>query len=369
MKFIITDFEINEAIKKMGRLLSAKSAIPILSGVLVEAKGDCILFTASDGVESIVHRIVLSKQDGAEVVMEGKAVFSKETFDVSKKLKGSVTFETIDTNVIVSQAKAKLTFSMMQAGDYPTIAVPSEAKPITLSGELFTKIVSKTTFAIAKSDTRPILQAVNMCFSKGTNVFVATDSHRLSRVLTEGHTENEEEFTLSVPGTILDQALKTFDLSQNVIIVPSNQSIALVNGNTILYSRLLEGNYPDISRLIPTDFSKDLIVNLNELINGLELLQALSVNGVVNLTLDELFVKLTAAGTGTKGIKELAYDSFEGDEDFSISFSSQYVLEALRRIDSQSVRLRFNDPMRPFIIVPTDNETDVIQLILPVRQG
>lgn len=368
MKFIITDVEINEAIKKMGRLLTAKSAIPILAGVLVEAKKDCILFTASDGTESIVHRITLSQEDGAEIVEEGKAVFTKETFDVSKKMKGSITFETIDTNVIVSQKKTNLTFSMMNAEEYPDVVVPSTTKPLILSGQMFSNIVSKTTFSTAKSEVRPILQAVNMTFSKESNVFTATDSHRLSQVCTNSTGENEETLALAVPGSILDQALRIFDLSQDVVIVPNEQSIALGNGNTILYSRLLDGNYPDVSRLIPTEFEMDLVVNLEELIGGLELLQALNDNGVVNLSLDGLFVKLLAKGTGAKGIRELVYESYEGSEELNISFSSQYALDALKRIDSSSVRLRFNGSMKPFVIVPTDGKIENVQLILPVRQ-
>lgn len=369
MKFVISNIEVNEAVAKMGRLLSAKSVIPILAGVLVDAKEDCLMFTASDGTESIIHRILIDKVNGNEVFTPGRSVFSKETFDIAKKLKGNITFELNDDTLFVSQDKTKLEFPVMYAEDYPKIEVESSSVPVVLSGPSFADMVSKTTFAASKNESRPILMAVNMSFNKNESVIVSTDSHRLSRVYMENIRNEEEDLALSVPASILDQAAKSFDLSKDVMIFPNSHSIALANGNTILISRLLEGAFPDVSRLIPTDFESNLIVNRKELMDGLELLQALSTNSVVTLKVDGLFVELSATGTGTKGQKELAFESYDGSEDFSISFSAQYMSDALKRIDESSVRLRFNGSMRPFVVVSTNLESTATQLVLPVRQA
>jgi len=369
MKFVITNIEVNEAVAKMGRLLSARSVIPILAGVLVEAKGDCLMFTASDGTESIIHRIMIDKVNGNEVLTPGRSVFSKETFDIAKKLKGNITFEITDTVLLVSQNKTQLQFPTMDAQDYPKIEVESNSSRLVMSGQSFSDMVSRTTFAASKTEIRPILTGVNMSFKKDESVIVSTDSHRLSRVIMEGYHREEEDLTLSVPASILDQAVKSFDLAQDVMIFPNNQSIAIANGNTILISRLLEGAYPDTSRLIPSDFESNLVVNRKELVDGLELLQAISVNSVVNLRVDGLFVELKASGTGTKGTKELAFETYDGEVGFSIGFSAQYALDALKRMNESSVRLRFNGSMKPFVIVSTDDESNALQLVLPVRNS
>ncbi|MEK5071662.1 DNA polymerase III subunit beta [Sporosarcina sp. FSL K6-1508] len=368
---MISNIEVNEAVIKMGRLLSSKSAIPVLAGVLVESKEDCLMFTASDGTESIIHRIMMDKVEGNEVLQQGRSVFSKETFDVAKKLKGNITFELNDTVLTVSQNKTKLEFPTMDAEDYPKIAVESNSSPLILSGPSFADMVSRTTFAASKNDMRPILMAVNMSFKTDETVFVSTDSHRLSRIVLDGCHHEEEDFALSVPASILDQAMKSFDLSLDVMIFPNNQSIALASGNgkTILISRLLEGVFPEVSRLIPTDFETNLVVNRKEFVDGLELLQAISSNSVINLKVDGLFVELKATGTGTKGTKELAFETYDGEENFSIGFSAQYVLDALKRMDESSVRLRFNGSMKPFVIVSASDESNAVQLVLPVRQS
>lgn len=303
-----------------------------------------------------------------DVLEHGKVVLPKEAFNVFKKLKGKITLEINESNLIISKNKTKLEFPVMDANEYPAISAENNSKPLILSGSVFSDIVTKTTFATSKSEVRPILQAVNMTLNTNDNVIVSTDSHRLSRVFINNSHEFED-VSLSIPASILDHAHKSFDLSQDVMIIPGNQSVALANGSTILMSTLLQGAYPDTSRLIPTDFSMDLTLNRNEFIDGLELLQSITPNNILNLTVNELFAEIKAQNTGTKGIKEIAYESYNGEEGFSISFSAQYVLDALKCVEGNSIRLRFNGSDKPFIIVPVDESYQDVQLVLPVRQS
>lgn len=368
MKFTITNTAIQETVLKMGRLLNAKTTLPILNGVLVEAQQDCILFSASDGSESIIHRVLLVEEDGESVVETGRCVFPRELFDSAKKMKGAITIEASDTAVTVKQAKTKLHFSVMNADEYPKIDTDSRTTQIVLSGKEFSDIVAHTTFAASKSDVRPILSAVNMLFTQEESIFIATDSHRLSAFHSKGVPTLEETISMAVPATALDKAMKSFELSKDVILLPSSNSIALANGNTILFSVLLDGNYPETKRLIPSDFESELVVNRTELIDGLELLAAVTTNNVIAFNIGQLFVELSASGTDKKGTQELAFELYEGVEDFSISFSTPYVLDVLKRLDTKSVRFQFSGSMKPFLIVGEDSSYKNTQLVLPVRQ-
>ena len=368
MKFILSNIDVSEAVSKMGRLMTAKTTIPVLEGVLVEALKDCIMFTASDGTETIIHRIMIDPVDGNSIVAEGRSVFTKDAFDVARKMKGHITFEVKgDTQVSVSIDKTNMEFPVMSAADYPKTEMGDSPNSVVLSGTEFAKVTTQTTFAASKQEMRPILMGVNMSFKKGENMFVSTDSHRLSRLQMKGIDNLEEDIQVTVPATLLDKAVKSFDLSKDVIILPKTNSIALANGNTIFISRLLEGAFPDTSRLIPSDFATDLIVNRKELIDGLELLETL--NASVQLKVDGLFVELSSSNSvGSKGTKELAFESYDGEEGFTIAFSASYVLDVLKRMDENSVKLRFNGQMKPFVIVSAnEDETDTVQLVLPVR--
>lgn len=369
MKFILSNIDLSDVITKMGRLLTAKSTIPILEGILVEAKGNCMMFTASDGSESVIHRILMDEADGNMIVTEGRTVFTRELFTITRKLKGNITFDVHEgTHVEVTVKKTKLEFPVMDAMDYPKIEGGGNGTNIVLSGTEFAKMVTQTTFATSKVDTRPILTGVQMIFEKGMNTFIATDSHRLSRLGMIGPDNFDESIAITVPASILDLALKAFDLSKDVILIPSNNILAMGNGNTILLANILEGNYPDTSRLIPEDFETNLIVNRSELVNGLELLQAMTKNSVVKMTVDGLFVELSASGDGGKrGSQEISFESYDGTDDFVISFSAVFLLDVLKRMEDTSVRLRFNGTMRPFVVSSVDEGEKTVQLVLPVR--
>ena len=318
MKFILDQTKIKEAMTKLGKVMNAKSSIPILSGVLVEAQSECILFTGSDGTESVIQRIPL-EEGIASVETVGKAVLSKDCLEVAKKLKGLITFEMVDTNILVSQEKTKLEFSILDAEEYPRVAGELSKNPIILSGQEFFNMVNKTAFAASTSETRPILQGVNMSFNQNGNVFVATDSHRLGKVALGKAAVDQ---VITIPAKTLEYAAKSFDLDREVFIFPSDIQIAFLNGNTILYSRLLEGVFPDTSRLIPQEYQSNLVVNRKEFLDALDILTIMSKNSVVNLKVSSLFVELSGHGETSNGYKEIAFESYDGDEGFMISFSA-----------------------------------------------
>src|SRR5690606_3504818 len=138
-------------------------------------------------------------------------------------------------------------------------------------------------------------------------------------------------------------------------------------GNTVYYSRLIEGNYPETARLIPVDFKSHLIVDTKEMIESLQLLSSLSKEGVVKMEIDEMFVKLDSKNETAKGHREIAFSEYTGEAGFTISFSSGFLLDALKRIDTPSVRMNFVESMRPFTIEGVGEEINQVQLILPVR--
>lgn len=361
MKFSINEQIIKEVMKRLGKVVSTGAKIPILSGILVEAQEKIILFTGSDGTESVIHRVPV-KEGLCTVEEEGKAVISKDAFETAKKLKGIITFE-LDTNVIkVLQEKTVLSFAAMNHEEYPQIASVPQTKPIVLTGKEFEKLVTKTAFAASQSEARPILQGVCMTFSKEGNQFVATDSHRLGKV-TIG--QSEQDCKVVVPSKVLTNALKTFDLEKEVFLFPGEENLALANGNSILFTRLLSGTYPETSRLIPKEYKVgELVINRQELLDALELLSGM--DNVIKFEIGKLFVKISAKGDISTGEREIAYEEFTGEEDFKICFSAQYVMEALRTIESSSIRIGFVGNINPFVITPVGPSNE-LQLVLPVR--
>lgn len=365
MKFTVKKDIIQDALQKIRSVLSSKTSIPVLAGIKVEVKNDCILLTASDATESIMHRIMAA--DGSVVIEEdGAAVFTKEALEVATKLSGEITYELLGDNLNVTQGKkTSLHFTTMAAEEYPMISTNMAKKPINLSGKQFSELISRTVYAVAKVETRPVLTGVHLTVGKNLQA-VSTDSHRLAKVSIPLE-EELDELSVTIPGKMLDHALKAFDLSGPVFLSLDTSQIAMANGNTIYYSRLLEGKYPETDRLIPVDFKSQLTVDTKELIESLQLLASISKEGVVKLQIDDLFVQLDSKNENAKGHREISFLEYTGDPGFTISFSSGFLIDALKRVETQSVRLNFVESMRPFTIEGVGEETDQLQLMLPVR--
>lgn len=365
MEFVVSEGIWKEALTKIEKVLNAKNSIPILSGVLLEAREDCMLLTASDGTESIIHRIPVDGGDTITVVNTGKTVLPKDCLEVGKKLKGPIKFAIDGFSLKISQDKTTLNFTTMDPAEYPKIDVNQKSQPIVFSGKDFGTMVAKTKFSVSKSDTRPILQGIHMKFTKEGIVFTSTDSHRLSQVAAGAY---EGDTKLTVPAKTLENAVSCFDLSHDVVIIPSETNIAIANANTIFYSRLLDGNYPDTSKLIPSLMEFNLVVDKAEFQSALEILSSIAKENVVTLKVDGMFVEITAKGETSNGSRQVAFESYDGKEDFTIGFSAKYVLEAIKSMSCKSLTIGFNGAMKPFIIKPVLEDSSELQLVLPVRQ-
>lgn len=369
MNFTMDSQIINQVSKNMGSLLNAKTTLPILSGVLTVVTEKEILFTVSDSTDTLVQRVLAS--DHVKINEPGTIVLPKDFFTTVRKMHGLIEVCTEGNNVTVTKGKTELTFTTMLADEYPKLADQAPLSQLRYSGPVFKSIVESTAFCSSTSETRPILQGVNLSMEGKTQTFAATDSHRLGnmQVVTSDCLEENQSINQTIPASALTHALKTFDLSKDVFLVSFKNMIALANGNVLYYSNLLEGNYPDTKRLIPAEFKTEIIVNRKECYDTVLLLKELRKedDNVVGFTIDDgLFLKVAVKNELAKGHSEIAFCEKTG-ENLEIAFSSKYFLDALNAFESEEVKVSFCGNMRPFIIRSTDEEDARIQLVLPVR--
>lgn len=178
---------------------------------------------------------------------------------------------------------------------------------------------------------------------------------------------------LVIPAKSLERMVKTFDLQEDVsIYCESENQVVFKNGSLFFYSRLLEGNYPDTSRLIPIDFKAEMKINRKELLDSLDRISGLASGieggaGVVNLHVNGSATITTSQSQIGKGIEVVEYEELLGEDDFTISFSSKYMMDALKAIDDDFVNFKYQGNMRPFVVTPVSSDIDELQLVLPVR--
>lgn len=398
MKFNIDKAVLDAVVAKLGRVLSGNSTIPILNGVKVVAKElnngfSAIEFTASNGDESIRIREVIDPNGREDINIEnyGAIVIPKAAFKVLQKLKqGAILFSanSSNTQVDISQKKTNLTFEIDKAEEYPDIE--PKTSPIgefKIGYKLFEEIVEKTAFAAATSESRPVLQGINLQLQVTNNELsyraVCTDSHRLG-LLESNIPLADNAISITIPALSMVQALKSFDKKADIGLFTFANTVIFVSGNVMVFSRLLEGNYPDTSRLIPESNEQTLFVKVSkdEFIDSLELLQAMKTSGTGGdkqsdalVTVKDNTLVIQSRNTNGGGASKLHQEiplAAPITEEMQMAFSVKYALDALRTINTEMVCLELFAPNKPFLIQNVYAETaqtlgKPTQLVLPVR--
>lgn len=372
MQLQINSQVLADGIKKVEKVVNNKHNIPVLRGIFMECTNEEIILVGSDTHESIRFHIPVDGTN-VDVIEPGKCVLTKQGWDLFKKIKTTVDMKLKDMNLIIYGKKSEFNLTVFDAEEYPKLPrFDLESPTLTLKGEEFQSMIRKTVFAASKSETRPILQGVNLILGNDCIQFVSTDAHRLGRVkyALEQKIKVDTGTQLVISAKALDKLTKAFDVHEDVSIYVSTNQIILKSGSLFFYSRLLEGKYPDTSRLIPTDFDSEMKIHRLEILDSLERISGLfeseqtavvklHVNGAASLSTNH-----TQVG---KGQEVVEYEELTGDDDFTIAFSSKFMADALKSMDDEYVVFKFCGNTRPFIITPTTSTFDEVQLILPVR--
>ena len=180
-----------------------------------------------------------------------------------------------------------------------------------------------------------------------------------------------ESSTVVIPGKSLNELNKILEDSTNPVqIVITNQQVLFKTDDVLFFSRLLEGNYPDTSRLIPEDYKTNVTINGKALLQAIDrasLLAREDRNNVVRFeTLENKTIEISSNSPEIGKVEEqIQVEALDG-ENLKISFSAKYMMEALKAIDGQDVVIQFTGAMRPFILRSVHDDA-ILQLILPVR--
>jgi len=202
-------------------------------------------------------------------------------------------------------------------------------------------------------------------------ICIATDSHRLALRKARIDIENDVNYNVVIPGKSLNELSKILDDTNDLVdIVITENQVLFKAKHLLFFSRLLEGNYPDTTRLIPSESKTEVTVNTKEFLQSIDRASLLAREGRNNVvkfsTIEERVIEVSSNTPEIgKVVEELQAQSITGEE-LKISFSAKYVMDALKALEGQEIKISFTGAMRPFIIQPL-NDDSILQLILPVR--
>ena len=375
MKFEIMRDWLLEGLNDVMKAISQKVANPILTGVKIDVSEKGLTMTGSDSDITICTFIPI-EEDGEQIIRviePGSIILQAKVFsEIVRKLPtNDVTIE-IENGMQTHIKSGKSEFHLIgsNSDDYPVLPNVKDEYRFSLPADLMKSLIKETVFAVSQQETRPILTGVHWETVNEKLVCVATDSHRLARELTPEFMP-ESPFSVVIPGKSLQELNKILpDNSDLVEIVIADQQVLFKSRNVLFYSRLLEGNYPDTSRLIPSEYKTTVTVNGRHLLQAIDrasLLAREERNNIVRFFADEgKMIEVSSNSPEIGKVEELIEAIDVTGEDLKISFSAKYMMDALKAIDGQDIAIHFTGAMRPFILKSIESDS-ILQLILPVR--
>jgi len=377
MKLSIAKNELNDAIQQVAKAASARPAIPILGGIKFEVTHQGVTLTASDTDISIQSFIPVESGDSiiAKVDKPGSVVLpSKFIVEIVKKLPSDDVEIEVGEHFITMIRSGSTDIQMvgLDPEEFPVLPSIEESDMLQVPGDLLKSLIRQTIFAASTSEQTPVLTGALVNLSNNDLRFVATDRHRLAN--RSAHVDSQPELRFS---NVVISAKTLSELSRLIpdasalvdMVVADNQALFKI-GNVLFYSRLLDGTYPDTSKIIPQTYKTELVVDTKKLTDAIDRAYLMSREEKTNIvrlvTLDHGGIEISSSSSDLGRVTEqLEAFKMEG-EPLRIAFNSKYMLDVLKVIDSEQITIQFTGAMSPIIIRPTDHPHSTY-IILPYR--
>ncbi len=369
MNFKIAKKEFLDAITISNRAISTTTPLPCLCGIKIVLTSDCLTLISSDSnisIKTTIHNDDLSTlviNDEGEVVIEAKYLI-----EIVRKIDSEfINFEIIDGTLIkIYGGSSEFKINGMNVNDYPEINFDiNNDSPFTIDSNLFNQIINETSFACSDKETRPVLTGVNFRAQDKKLYINATDSFRLASKTID--IDSDLNFDITVPNKYLSEICHSITNEKELTISINNQKISFIFGNTIIDTRLLDDQFPDTTRLIPSTFSQKLTVNSRELISAIDRASFIKSDGknIIKMKINNEKIELTAANQIGSSFETIDVINYEG-EPLEISCSGKYLIEAVKALSCENVTINFSGELKPMIVVD-ENNNSLVQLISPVR--
>ncbi len=363
MKFTISKKLIERHLENVSRALISNNPFPSLTGILILANESSIQMIVSNGNLSIKEIIEFDANTKVEIT--GKVLVPGKIFkDVIKK-QGDVVEISIGENLMSVVSKgSKVQINLLDVTDYPTISFEPEGKELLIDSEALNNLIRNVSFAAAENDKRIILNGVNLVASNGKLKASATNSYRLAQSTVD--IDSNVEFNI----TILSKNLKDFyptNAKGQLKINVDDSKIITSYENSIIVSKLIDGVYPEVDKLIPTAFEAELIIEAKDLIDLIERATVISEESqkVVKLTIEGNSLILESRRKEIGDSSVVTNDFSFSMPTYSIAFNGQFLKDAVSKF-SGKVTIGFTGAYKPFIIKSESNK-NVLQMVLPHR--
>lgn len=380
MNIVINRQSFLRELQDVVRAIPSKTAIPILKGIKLTANQEGLTLIASDSEISIEAFLgVDDEKFQLQILESGSLVVTARLFVeiIQKMPTDEVELKAEDFQLEIKSGEALFTLNISEGASYPKLPEIDSQEKIPLPTMAFKDLIQKTIFSASNEENRPHLTGLHLSIRQDTLVGSATDSHRLSRrEISISHSMAQiplKEMTL--PKKTVTELTRIVEDQDELKMVVSEKQIVFFVKNLIIYSRLLEGNYPDIDAFIPADYTTRIHLNSEVFIDAIErasLLARQNDNNVVHLAYEDHRLTLSVLGNERGQANEvIPFQKAEGP-DIALSFNSDFMKEALKSLAPMDVKIDILSEVRPLTVTAdqeeaVDPKNYLLQLLTPIR--
>ena len=364
MKFICNKALLGEAVTNVSRFIPAKSSIPSLEGIQIKAGRNSLKLTGYDmeaGITTIIE---------ANVLEEGEIVLSARLFsDMIRKMTGEDVFVTVGDKYLteIKSGHTEFTILGIPSDEFPELPTVEKGEGILVPQPVLRSMIEQTLFAVAITDTKPVHTGSMFEIKKNNFSLISVDGYRLA--LRNTVIDSQEDCSFVVPGKVLGEIAKLMedDEEKKASLMVSRRHIVFEIGSYAIVSRLLEGEFLDYKNSIPAGHKTVVSVPTRSFIESVErasLLISDRLRSPLRVIFDQGKIEILCSTSLGKSYEELEC-TLTGDR-VEMGFNNKYLLDALKAVDSDEVRIELSGPLSPIKILPPQGE-DYLFLVLPVR--
>ncbi len=365
MKFSCEKALLVSALSVAGRTVAQKSTISCLEGILLRA-GVGVQLTGYNLETGITVKVDANVTEAGVCVMPARLFF-----DIIRKLPDEEVTISVDEKLIVSIKGGASSFKItaLDADDYPELPDVVAANGISMPRSALREMIGGTIFSVSESQTRPIHTGCLMEVSGDTVTMVAVDNFRLARRTYRSEEAYNREMKFVVPATGLREVEKILtDTDDEVTFLLGEKHILFEVGDATLVCRVLEGEFIDWRRVVPSNNTTILTANVSELMNCIErvsLIVSEKIKSPVRCVFGDNIADFKTVNTIGTAHDTCAIAGNGGE--LEIGFNCKYLLDALRAVPSQEVTLELKNGLSPIVFTPVDEKKDFSYMVLPVR--
>ena len=374
MEFKINSTDLLKALSHIHGIVEVRHTLPILSNIILEAKDDKLILSSTN------LDIYCSDKIKAEVLQSGEVSVSAVTFfEIIKRLpSGSevlMKMEEGENEIRLTCGRSKFNLSTLKTDDFPIISDSDLSTNFVLSADELIRIIDKTKFAVSNEETRYYLNGIFLHKAERNSIqflrAVATDGHRLAQYDIPLPQGAEDITGIIIPKKTIYELRKVLDDANGDVSVSLNENKIKFSFNDLkVVSKVIDGTFPDYTKVIPQKNDKNFKTNNSDLKNAIDRVSAVAANEeskskAIKFCIENNSLILSVESQSKGSANEMIDVNYSGDK-VDIGFNSKYIIDICNEVDGDEISISLSDSISPAIILDKTDE-NLFFVLMPMR--